>query len=245
VNDLLLARRCAALAREKAISLLEISDSKDSVDPHTLADIEAERAVRDLLLSERPEDIILGEELGGDEREERTWLIDPVDGTINFIRSLPGWSSAIALREKGNVLVSAIATESGVFYAARGEGAFSPGGERIKGEDCRIRAPRAVVATYLDGRRAQSEDFLLGTSRLMKSVSTLRAIGAGSYDLLLVAQGQVDAMVQYSLAPWDRAPGELMVIESGGAIRDIGEWFIASRSGVLAEEIAGVLSVKE
>ena len=196
--------------------------SASGADVVTEADRAAEAAVVELLRAERPDDGILGEE-GARREATRTWLVDALDGTFNFIAGVPHWCSAVALLEDGEPLVSAVCDPlAGETYCA--------GDERL-----RVRTGRAlgeaIVATFAD-RRVLSTSAL---AALANEVGVLRTGGAGSLDLAWVAAGRLDAWIQRDPEPWDWWPGALLVREAGGVavIRD--GWHVAGTPAVVEQ----------
>jgi myo-inositol-1(or 4)-monophosphatase len=211
-----------------------------ATDVVTEADRRAEAAMVDLLRAERPADGVLGEEgaavIGGGERR---WLLDPVDGTLNYARGLPAWCAAACLVDGGGPVASAVfdPVAGELFSAARGEG----------GSPRRAAAPAlgdAVVATFVDMRRRDAE-IVAGSERLLRRVGALRAVGCGTLELAWVAVGRLDGWVQADVEPWDWHPGALLVAEAGGCVRVAGRWFVAAASPALAEEIVACVGAGE
>jgi len=206
-----------------------------ATDVVTEADTRAEAAMVELLRAERPDDGVIGEEGAAVARGERRWLLDPVDGTLNYARGLPAWCSAAVLVDDPGALACAVfdPVAGELFSAGRGESAT------LDGEPLRVSAaPRladAVVATFVDVRRRDGE-IAHGTERLLRSVGALRAVGCGSLELAWVAAGRLHGWVQADVEPWDWHPGALLVAEAGGAARVAGRWHVAADEG-LADEL--------
>jgi myo-inositol-1(or 4)-monophosphatase len=183
------------------------------------ADREAERAIRDLLQTERPADGLLAEEGSHSEaRSGRRWVVDPLDGTINFLYGFPAWAVSVALEDGAGVAAGVVHSplHGETFSAVRGEGA------RLNGRPLRVRRPsgldRAMVATgfsYEPARRAEQADVV---ARLLPRARDIRRAGAAALDLAWVAAGRVDAFYERGLMRWDRAAGELLIEEAGGAV---------------------------
>ena len=225
--DLELAERAARAAGEVLLSYYgqapEGLESKTSVtDPVSDADREAERVIRDLLLGERPEDGILGEE-GSESRSDsgRTWIVDPLDGTVNFLYGLRTWAVSIALEDEDGLAAAVVfdPVDRECFTAVRGEGA------RMNGEPIRVnrcdRLGRAMVATgfsYVAAERAKQAQLLL---ELLPRIRDVRRAGAAALDLAYVACGRVDAYYERGVKPWDEAAGRLLVSEAGGMLADL------------------------
>jgi len=225
--DLELAERAARAAGDVLLSYYgqapEGLDSKTSVtDPVSDADREAERVVRDLLLGERPDDGMLAEE-GSQSRSDsgRTWIVDPLDGTVNFLYGLRTWAVSIALEDEEGVAVGVVfdPVDGECFTAVRGEGARMNGNAiRVNGCD---RLEQAMVATgfsYVAEERAKQAHLLL---ELLPRIRDVRRAGAAALDLAYVAAGRVDAYYERGLKRWDEAAGRLLVREAGGVVEDL------------------------
>jgi myo-inositol-1(or 4)-monophosphatase len=186
------------------------------------ADRDAEAVIADLIRRERPDDGLMGEE-GADRkaRSGRRWIVDPLDGTTNFLYGFPAWSVSIALEDDGGVAVGVVHDPSRgeTFSALRGGGARL-NGEPIEVGDC-DQLELALVATGFgygaDRRAAQAETLM----RVLPRVRDIRRPGSAALDLSYVACGRVDAYYERDLKPWDWAAGRLLVTEAGGALRDL------------------------
>jgi myo-inositol-1(or 4)-monophosphatase len=225
--DLELAERAARAAGEVLMSYYgrpaQGLDSKSSAtDLVSDADREAERVVRELLEAERPEDGLLAEEGSHAEAESgRCWVVDPLDGTINFLYGFPAWAVSIALEDGEGVQVGVVydPVRPELFSAVRA------GGARLNGEPIRV-SPRAELAqamvatgfSYEAERRAGQAELLL---RVLPRVRDIRRVGAAALDLCLVAAGRVDAFYERGLNRWDEAAGRLLVEEAGGVVADL------------------------
>jgi myo-inositol-1(or 4)-monophosphatase len=226
--DLELAERAARAAGELLLSYYgrapEGLESKTSVtDPVSDADREAERTIREVLAAERPDDGLIGEEgtrVDG-ARSGRRWIVDPLDGTVNFLYGLRTWSVSIALEDEEGLAVGVVfdPVDGECFSAVRGEGARM-NGEPIRVNDC-TGLSRAMVATgfsYVAAERAQQAQLLL---ELLPRIRDLRRAGAAALDLAYVAAGRVDAFYERGLKRWDEAAGLLLVTEAGGVLGEL------------------------
>ncbi len=249
--DLELAERAARAAGEVLMSYfgqaaegLEVKSSP--TDPVSDADREAERVIRELIASERPDDGLLGEE-GTRSRTDsgRTWIIDPLDGTVNFLYGLRTWAVSIALEDSDGLAAGVVLNpaDEECFSAVRGEGA-TLNGRAIHVTGCPT-LDRAMVATgfsYEAPRRAEQAELLL---RLLPRVRDIRRAGAAALDLTYVAAGRVDAFYERGLKPWDEAAGRLLVQEAGGAVQDLeGEphGVVAAATPTLLEELRALVA---
>jgi myo-inositol-1(or 4)-monophosphatase len=183
------------------------------------ADLRSENAVRAALERARPDIPVMGEETGGD-RGALGWLVDPLDGTANFLHGLEAVGVSIGLVENDVPIVGVVhAPMLGRTYAARrGGGAFRDG------EPIRVssRAPaQAICATGFPFRRKDLvEGYLAVFSAAFRSLEDLRRIGGASLDLSWTAEGVFDGYFELALGPWDVAAGGLIVREAGGIVTD-------------------------
>ena len=195
------------------------------------ADREAERAIRELLEAERPDDGLLAEEGSHAEaRSGRRWIVDPLDGTINFLYGFPAWAVSIALEDADGLALGVIHSplQEETFTAVRGEGARLDG--RVLAVNDRRELAGALVATgfsYEPDRRAEQAEVV---RELLPRVRDIRRAGAAALDLAWLAAGRVDAFYERGLKAWDRAAGDLLVREAGGV------------SGSLAGEPPGMIA---
>jgi myo-inositol-1(or 4)-monophosphatase len=186
------------------------------------ADRDAEALIQRVLRDERPEDGLLGEE-GGRSRAEsgRRWIVDPLDGTTNFLYGLPQWAVSVALEDDEGGVVGVVLdpVRDELFAAERGAGAT------LNGAGLRI-AEHADLATSLvatgfgyDEERRQAQALVL--TRVLPRVRDIRRAGAAALDLCWLAAGRVDAYYERGLNAWDWAAARLVVTEAGGAVADL------------------------
>ena len=225
--DLELAERAARAAGDVLMSYFgraaEGVELKSSpTDPVSDADREAERTIREMLLNDRPEDGLVGEEGSRTESGNgRTWIVDPLDGTVNFLYGLRTWSVSIALEDADGLAVGVVfnPVDDECFSARRGEGA-ELNGHSISVTRCSS-LERAMVATgfsYEADRRSEQAELLL---ELLPRIRDIRRAGAAALDLAYVAAGRVDAFYERGLKRWDEAAGRLLVQEAGGVVHDL------------------------
>jgi myo-inositol-1(or 4)-monophosphatase len=237
-------REAGLLARELLTSGLTV-DTKTSVsDVVTAADHAAERLVVDHLAAWRPDDGVLGEE--GTERRSvsgRTWVIDPVDGTYNFVHGLGWWCSAVALVVDDEPLLGAVYhPHDDALYVGGPTLATTRNGEPV-GVMADVELAHACVTTYL---HPPFFDGAVGGAfaRAVGGAATLRMLGSGSLDLAAVAQGQLGVFVQHSVAPWDWFPSSALVRGAGGVARRTVaagvEWFVAGAPTAVAQVCAAL-----
>lgn len=194
---------------------------KSKFDPVTAVDRAAEAAVLSILRQHRPADAIMAEESGGTVAEDRHWIVDPLDGTVNFIHGIPQVSVSVALYEgtKGLVGVVYDPLRDELFSAAYSEGA------RLNGHVISVSSTpelgRAVVATgFPYDHDEKAEELAIVVREVLKSVNGLRRFGSAALDLAWVAAGRFDAYWELGIAPWDGAAGEILVREAGGIVTD-------------------------
>ena len=231
-NDLALAIRLAdaadsiTLARYQSIDL--VVTTKPDNTPVTDADKATEEALRALLKNHRPDDGIVGEEFGNDAGSaERYWVIDPIDGTKNFLRGVPTWATLIGLIEKQSdgreVVVVGVVSAPALFrrwHASEGNGAFvsvnKAAPERINVSQ--VSEVKDASISYSDfigwGER------LAPFQELMSSAWRTRGIG-DFWSHMLVAEGAVDVAIEPSLALWDMAALDIIVREAGGRFSNV------------------------
>ena len=186
------------------------------------ADREAEEAITALLQAERPDDGILGEEGASIEGTTgRRWVVDPLDGTTNYLYGIPAWVVSVAVDDADGGLVGVVfdATRDELFAAERGAGATA------NGAPIRVRdgAPleRALIATgfgYDADRRARQSELI---RTVLPRVRDIRRAGAAALDLAWLAAGRLDGYWERGLHPWDWAAGRLIVTEAGGVVHDL------------------------
>ncbi|MEV7833830.1 inositol monophosphatase family protein [Streptomyces subrutilus] len=211
------ARLAGALLRDGRPADLAVAATKSSpIDVVTEMDIAAEELIAGVLARRRPDDGLLGEE-GADVPGTSgvRWIVDPLDGTVNYLYGLPAWSVSIAAEHRGETVVGVVEVplRGETFHALLGGGAWR-GGVRLA---CRAAAPldRALVATgfaYVHGRRVQQAEV---ARRIVPLVRDIRRGGSAAVDLCDVAAGRLDGYWERGLNPWDLAAGELIAREAG------------------------------
>ena len=191
---------------------------KPDQTPVTQADREAEQAIKAILRPAYPEHGFLGEELGEEGPKERRFIIDPIDGTKNFIRRVPIWAVLLGLEEAGEITAGVMLNPAlgEMFWARRGDGAWSAG-ERLRVSDCE----RLDEATLLhsDLHLMREGGFWDPLVRLVDACRRTRGFG-DYYGYGLVAGGKAEIYVETDLKPWDAAPVKILVEEAGGRLTD-------------------------
>lgn len=198
-------------------------ESKGSNDFVTSVDTAAEEAIIETIRKSYPEHTIIGEESGvltGSD-DDYQWIIDPLDGTTNFIKGIPHFAVSIALKVKGKLDQSVIfdPIRGELFTASRGKGA------QLNGMRIRVKAHKDLSATILATgfpfkNKQHTNAYMAMFTTLFQKTSDLRRAGSAALDLAYVASGRVDGFFEIGLKPWDTAAGELLVIEAGGLVTD-------------------------
>ena len=212
-----IAGRAAELARtmrNRAVG--EVSTKATDTDVVTAADKAVERMVLAELRARRPGDAVLGEETG--ERDGGTgvrWILDPIDGTVNYLYDLPYYALSLAAEVSGTVVAGVVRSEATghQWTAVRGQGAYREG-RRLTGSSC-TDLGQALVATgfgYHPARRAHQARALVS---VLPAVRDIRRLGSAALDLCLAAEGRVDAYFEKGLNVWDYAAGALVATEAG------------------------------
>jgi len=197
---------------------------KPDATPVTQADRDAERTIVEILGRAFPEHGFLGEEFGGSGTTETRWIIDPIDGTKNFVRHIPIWATLIALEEHGEITVGVVhnPVTGDLYTARRGDGAF------LNGERLRVSVEADLGQAYLlhaGLRAARTTRYWDGFMRLVDATDRQR--GFGDYiGYCLVAEGKVELYTEIypegsGLKPWDLAPCRILVEEAGGQFTDL------------------------
>lgn len=207
----------------------EVSTKSTPTDVVTEMDRAAETLIRDRILAACPRDGILGEEGGErDGSSGRRWVVDPLDGTVNYLYGLAHWAVSIALEVEGATIAAAVVAPvlGDVFVAAEGRGAW-----RLHTADLSRVSPirpaavtsldQALVATGFsyDARTRRRQGMFIGT--LLPRVRDVRRLGAAALDLCHVACGRVDAYVEEDLQLWDLAAGSLIAREAGALVTGV------------------------
>jgi myo-inositol-1(or 4)-monophosphatase len=202
----------------------EVSSKSTPTDLVSEADLASERAIRGLLAARRPEDGFLGEEGGGEEgTSPLTWVVDPLDGTVNFLYGIPQWSVSVAVCDERGALAGVIyAPMSGeTFTAVRGERPRRDGVElRWLGDAAPVLAESLVATGFAYDARVRAEQAELLT-RLLPLVRDVRRLGSAALDLAWTAMGRYDAYFERGVKLWDIAAGALMCECVGLAVREI------------------------
>jgi myo-inositol-1(or 4)-monophosphatase len=213
------AREAAATARRmRADAITDVQTKSTDTDVVTAADKAVERQVVEALRRERPADSVLGEEYGDSAAPVPgavRWILDPIDGTVNYLYGLPQYAVSLAAEVDGVVVAGVVrnAATGDEWTATLGGGAWR-GDRRLTGSG-RTTLDRTLLGTgfgYDPARRAHQGRVLAG---LITRVRDIRRFGAAALDLCMVAEGSMDAYFEKGLNPWDHAAGGLIAVEAG------------------------------
>ena len=194
---------------------------KGKFDPVTAVDHASEEAILAVIRAHRPDDAILAEEAGGTAGDGRTWIIDPLDATVNFIHGIPHVSVSIGLYDGMTAVVGVVydPLRDELFTAANGEGARLNGHViSVSSED---NLERSVIATgFPYDHDVKAEGLAVVVREVLRNVNGLRRFGSAALDFAWVAAGRYEGYWELGIAPWDGAAGHLLVREAGGTVTD-------------------------
>jgi myo-inositol-1(or 4)-monophosphatase len=221
----------------------DVSAKSSPTDVVTRLDLESEELIRAVLAAARPRDTVLGEESGASAGSGRVrWVVDPLDGSVNYLFGIPAWSVSIAAQVDGRAVAGVVEVpELGrTYWATRGGGAFRNGARlRVSDQD---QLGLALVATgFAYDVESRSRQGAV-VSQLLRRVRDVRRLGSAALDLCLLAEGAVDAYYERGTQEWDYAAGSLVAEEAGarmtataGLVFGAGPRLAASFRGLLQE----------
>jgi len=242
--------------REAGRVSLEGATEKARADYVSQTDLDAQEAALGVIRARYPDHSVLAEEGGGSVEEQLAswdgrplWIVDPLDGTANFLHDHPLYCASVAVAIRGRPIAGAVVSGSSGerWWAAEGEGAFK-GGRRIR-VSARTRLRDALIGTGFPFKKVEILPEYLGQlDRVLRAASGARRGGSAALDLCHLAQGSLDAFWEEILMPWDFAAGVVLVREAGGVMvgPDGGELTIASgplRGANNAEMLAELMGV--
>lgn len=209
-------REAARFRREGHPGTLHV-ENKGLQDFVTVADRQAEQAIREGLLVRFPDDTFMGEETGGESGSAGTWVVDPIDGTTNYIRGFRHWGVSIAFVLDGKVEIGVVydATNDQVFSAIRGRGAFK---ESQPIHAAPTTDPANAIVVLGHSRKTSFDDYAALSKRLYERGMDYRRMGAAAVDLVRVAEGVSDLFYERHLNAWDMLAGALIAAEAGAKV---------------------------
>ena len=226
---------------------------KPDLTPVSDADTAVEQAIRTTLGARRPDDAVLGEEDGQTGTGPRRWVVDPIDGTKNFVRGVPVWASLIALQVDGEVTVGVVSSPAlgRRWWAGQGLGAHTGGSlaaaRRLQVSQVATLADASVAYSSLTGWEQQGR--LPGLLQLSREVWRTRAYG-DFWSHMMVAEGAVDASFEPEVSLWDLAALHVVVEQAGGRFTDLsggrgpGGGSVVCSNGLLHEQVLGALAAR-
>ncbi|MGB0639451.1 MAG: inositol monophosphatase family protein [Myxococcota bacterium] len=215
------ARRAAEIIRDSKSAGLEVQH-KGVIDLVTQIDLAAESAIREYLAQATPDIPVLAEEGGGAWEASTRWIVDPLDGTTNFVHDYPSYAVSIGLEVDGVLTAGCVfdAVHGLAYTASRGEGAWC-GEERLSVSSTSTLDTSLLVTGFPYDRREAADRYLRYVRAFMIASQGLRRAGAAAMDFVALARGQVDGYWEFNLNPWDIAAGVLLVQEAGGRVTDM------------------------
>ena len=222
--DFVRARRTQLVDASGHTDRSAVRTKSGATDPVTLADTETERLVRERLAELRPGDPILGEEGGGASTEGPgvRWVVDPIDGTVNFVYGIPAYAVSLGAQVDGVSVAGAVAdvVSGQVYSAALGRGAHLVTADGRRRLHCNVidELSLALVGTgfgYAQQRRAAQASIV---APVLPEERDIRRIGSAALDLCMVAAGRLDAYYEHGLAVWDWAAAALIAAEAGAVV---------------------------
>ena len=215
---LTIARQAGELLMDRPSSW-DLTVKTTAIDIATQMDHASEKLIVEAILSARPNDGIIGEE--GADREGTsglTWVIDPIDGTVNYFYGLPGWNISIGVKDLQGVLVGVVhsPTFNSTWHAVRGGGAFL-NNEKIECNNP-VELDKALIATGFAYEVKDRENQMEIIDQLIPKIRDIRRMGAAATDLCCVASGMVDGYIETGLKEWDLAAGSLIAREAGAVV---------------------------
>jgi myo-inositol-1(or 4)-monophosphatase len=219
-----IAREAAATARRmRSAAITDVETKSTRTDVVTAADRAVEREVVDALRAARPADGVLGEEYGESPVAEGAvrWILDPIDGTVNYLYGIPAYAVSLAAEVDGVVVAGVVinAATGDEWTATRGGGAWRAGRRlRCSSQENLAQALLGTGFGYDAKRRAHQGAVV---AQLITRVRDIRRIGAASLDLCSVGEGVLDAYFEKGLNPWDHAAGGLVATEAGAIVRGL------------------------
>ncbi|OLP00360.1 inositol monophosphatase [Mycolicibacterium porcinum] len=249
--DFVARRRAEVFSSGGAAAAGAVRSKSTPTDPVTIVDTETERWLRERLAVLRPSEAILGEEEGGrqDGRQGLSWVLDPIDGTVNFVYGIPAYAVSVAAQYDGRSVAGAVANVPAgeVYSAALGHGAemVRDGVRtvlRCSGVDDLSMALLGTGFAYEPGRRARQAGVL---AQILPAVRDIRRIGSCALDLCMVAAGRLDAYYEEGVQVWDWAAAALIAAEAGATVwlpTAAGAEYVAASAPGISDALHGALA---
>jgi histidinol-phosphatase len=228
-DDLGLGLELADLADTITVGRFRADDlaieTKPDLTPVTEADRAVERTIRERLAEARPDDSVLGEEFGAGEARSRRWIIDPIDGTKNYVRGIPVWATLLALEADDRLMVGVVSAPAlgRRWWAARGAGAFAADRLAEGSRALRVSGVSSLADAQLCFSGLRGWDQSVGVDALLAlGQACWRTRGFGDFwSYMLVAEGAADIACEPEVSLWDLAAPRIIVEEAGGRFTDL------------------------
>jgi len=231
---------------------LKIATKSTDIDLVTRADKECEARIREIVLGAYPDHVVLGEEQGQDGDARERWIVDPLDGTVNYAHGFPFFCVSIALEVDGQVRLGVVydPLRDELFSATEGGGATLNGRPVVVSTQSEPR--RAMVGTGFSYSESAVRRNLPVFARALAGLQSVRRPGAAALDLSYVACGRIDGFWELDLNPWDVAAGVLIIREAGGTVTGaagapyrLGEVALVASNGHLHGKLLDILALGE
>jgi len=242
-----LARQAGALALEMRHGVEQLAPKSSPTDVVTAADKAVEQLLVSAITAARPDDGLLGEEGGAREGTSGLrWVVDPIDGTVNYLYGIPQWAVSIGVEDSDGAVVGVVfdPVKDELWTAVRGQGA-SLNGRRLQCSAVTDLSQSLIGTGFgYDEKRRARQSLLL--PHLLPVVRDIRRLGAGSLDLCAVAAGRLDGYYEQGLAPWDLSAGGLIAHEAGAVVtglggREAGPDLVVAAAPGIARALLGLL----
>ncbi|MBT8214275.1 MAG: inositol monophosphatase [Acidimicrobiia bacterium] len=226
-----------------------LTEYKGRSDPVTEVDRAAEQAVIDVVRKHRPDDQIIAEESGGDAADGRRWIIDPLDGTVNFVHGIPHVAVSIGLYDGGVGLVGVIVDPNRDEVFAAAEGTATLNGQPISVSRVDDLGVAVVTTGFPYDKHTAPEAYVAPVAAVVGRANGVRRSGSAALDLAWVACGRFDAYFEAGVAAWDRAGGTIIVEAAGGTVTNA--WglpaapvagSILASNGILHQEMVDLIA---
>lgn len=244
------AREGAAVVRDGFLTRPDVH-MKGTVNPVTVVDDRAEQVIFEALDRLCPGEQVLGEESGGAGWDsDRVWIVDPLDGTVNFVHGMPHVSVSVAVWEEGTPKAGAVidVIRNEEFSAAAGERAYLDGETMTVSAQGKL-GESLIVTGFPYDRQDRASEYAAVLAAVMTRAQGVRRLGSAALDLAWVACGRFDGYWEYGLGPWDSAAGAVLVEAAGGRITDHagGPYHLASptvvaTNGRIHDQLAGIVT---
>ncbi|HEX4422864.1 MAG TPA: inositol monophosphatase family protein [Kofleriaceae bacterium] len=260
VRELLEAARAAATAASELLRDARPEAIQAKTNPRDLVtewDLRSEELIRRVLAERTPGVPVLGEEAGeaggavSGQGSGQRWIVDPIDGTVNFAHGLPIWAISIAIEDAGQVVAGVVAAPrlGWWFEATRGGGAHDGTGKLLQVSAITGLGHALLTTGFPYDRATRPDNNLAEWAHLQRRAGACRRLGAASIDLCLVGCGWMDGYWEKHLKPWDCAAGALVVEEAGGVVTswtggrfDLHEGAVVATNGAIHEELVAELA---